>query len=158
MAPRTQVHPQHHNPTLMSTVTTQNLRLTTTKTQITTYTSRSSKPRPKSVMLLLHKSNPKPIDWLYWWQIEDVGGGYGFGEWGGAALEWRRSVGGRRTFNKVWGGATSICHRCVGVDLKGFVAVAFSWNWNWRACEAEGCEFWGKWECRERIRSLKKWK
>ena len=61
-APRTQVHPQHHDPKLMSTVTTQNLRSTTTKTQIATYKSRSSKPRPKSVMLLLHKSKPKPID------------------------------------------------------------------------------------------------
>ena len=44
----------------------------------------------------------------------------------------------------VWGGAASLCRRCMGVELKGFVAVAFSWNWNWRACEAEGCEFWGK--------------
>ena len=34
--------------------------------------------------------------------------------------------------------------RCVGVELKGFVVVAFSWNWNWRACEAEGYEFWGE--------------
>ena len=78
MAPQTQVHPQHHDPTRMSIVTTQNLRSTTTKTQIVTYTSRSSKPRPKSVMLLLHKSKPKPIDYLHRWQIEDVGGGYGF--------------------------------------------------------------------------------
>ena len=31
MALRTQVHPQHHDPTLMSIVTTQNLRSTTTK-------------------------------------------------------------------------------------------------------------------------------
>ena len=37
MALRTQVHPQHHDPTLMSIITTQNLRSTTTKTQITTY-------------------------------------------------------------------------------------------------------------------------
>ena len=66
-------------------------------------------------------------------------------------VELRRSVGGRRTFDGVWGGATSICHWCVGVELKGFVAVAFSWNWNWRVCEAEGCEFWGEQECRERI-------
>ena len=58
----------------------------------------------------------------------------------------------------VWGGAASLCHRCVGVELKGFVAVAFSWNWNWRACEAEGYEFSGERECRERISSLKKWK
>ena len=62
----------------MSTVTTQNLRSTTPKTQIVTYTSCSSKPRPKSVMLLLHKSKPKPIDWLRRWWIRDVGGGYGF--------------------------------------------------------------------------------
>ena len=99
-------------------------------------------------MLLLHKSKPKPIDWLHRLQIEDAGGGYGFGEWGGAALkcgvELHRSVDGRRTFDGVWGGATSICRRCVGVELKGFVAIAFSWNWNWKACEAKGCEFWGK--------------
>ena len=79
----------------------------------------------------------------------------GIGVWGGAVsgcrVELRRSVGGRRTFDGVWGGATSICRRCVGVELKGFVAVAFSWNWNWKACEAEGCEFWGEQECRERI-------
>ena len=61
----------------MSTVTTQNLRSTTTKTQIATYTSHFSKPRPKLVMLL-HKSKPKPIDWLRRQQIKDVGGGYGF--------------------------------------------------------------------------------
>ena len=73
-------------------------------------------------------------------------------------VELRRSVGGHRTFDRVWGGATSICRRCIRVELKGFVAVAFSWNWNWRVCEAEGCEFWGERECRERIRSLKKWK
>ena len=71
-------------------------------------------------------------------------------------VELRRSVGGRRTFNGVWGGATSICHWCMGVELKGFVAVAFSWNW--RAYEAEGYEFSGEQECRERISSLKKWK
>ena len=29
-------------------------------------------------MLLLHKSKPKPIDWLCQRQIEDVAGGYGF--------------------------------------------------------------------------------
>ena len=29
-------------------------------------------------MLLLHKSKPKPIDWLRWRRIRDVGGGYGF--------------------------------------------------------------------------------
>ena len=28
--------------------------------------------------MLLHKSKPKPIDWLCWRQIRDVGGGYGF--------------------------------------------------------------------------------
>ena len=60
-APWTQVHPQHHDLMLMSIVTTQNLRSTTTKTQIATYMSHSSKPIPKSVMLLLHKSKPKPI-------------------------------------------------------------------------------------------------
>ena len=38
--------------------------------------SRSSKTRPESVMLLLHKSKPKPIDWLRRLQIRDVGGGY----------------------------------------------------------------------------------
>ena len=98
-APRTQVHPQHHDPTLMSTVTTQNLRSTTTKTQIATSISRYSKPRPKSVMLLLHKSKPKPIDWLRRRQIEDVGGGYGVGggerreEKGENSPDWRRSVG-----------------------------------------------------------------
>ena len=100
----------------MSTVTTQNLKSITTKTQIATYMSRSSKPRPKSV-ILLHKSKPKPIDWLHRQQIEDAGGGYGFGEWGGVALECgvelHRSVGGRRTFDEVWGGATLICRRCV---------------------------------------------
>ena len=42
-------------------LTAQNLKSTTTKTQIATYMSRSSKPRPKSVMLLLHKSKPKSI-------------------------------------------------------------------------------------------------
>ena len=46
----------------------------------------------------------------------------------------------------------------MGVELKGFVAVAFSWSWNWRACEVEGCEFWGERERREIISSLKKWK
>ena len=34
-------------------------------------------------------------------------------------MELRRSVGGRRTFNEVWGGAASLCHKCVGVELKG---------------------------------------
>ena len=29
-------------------------------------------------MLLLQKSKPKPIDWLHWRRIGDVGGGYGF--------------------------------------------------------------------------------
>ena len=29
-------------------------------------------------MPLLHKSKPKPIDWLRRQQIKDVGGGYGF--------------------------------------------------------------------------------
>ena len=29
-------------------------------------------------MLLLHKSKPKPIDWLRRRRIGDVGGGYGF--------------------------------------------------------------------------------
>ena len=29
-------------------------------------------------MPLLHKSKPKPIDWLRQQQIKDVGGGYGF--------------------------------------------------------------------------------
>ena len=28
--------------------------------------------------MLLHKSKPKPIDWLCWRHIRDVGGGYGF--------------------------------------------------------------------------------
>ena len=28
-----------------------------------------------------------------------------------SGVELRRSVGGRRTFDEVWGGATSICHR-----------------------------------------------
>ena len=56
-------------------------------------------------------------------------------------VELRQSVGGRRTFDKVWGGATSLCCQCVGMELKGFVAVVLSWNWNWRACKAEGCEF-----------------
>ena len=54
-------HPQWHHNQAASTITTQNLRLATTKTQIATYTSCSSKPRPKSVMLLLHNSKPKPI-------------------------------------------------------------------------------------------------
>ena len=31
-------------------------------------------------MLLLHKSKPKPIDWLHWRRIRDVGGGYGFAD------------------------------------------------------------------------------
>ena len=44
--------------------------------------------------------------------------------------ELRRSVGGRRTFDGVWGGAASLRCRCAEVELKGFVAVAFSWNWN----------------------------
>ena len=73
-------------------------------------------------------------------------------------MELRRSVGGHWTFDGVWGGATSLYRRCVGVELKGFIAVAFSWNWNWRDCEAEGYEFWGEQERRERISSLKKWK
>ena len=146
--PQTQVHPQHHDPTLMSTMTTQNLRSTTTKTQIVTYTSHSLKPRPKSIMLLLHKSNPKPIDWLRRRQIGDVGGGYGFAgmreiftlvdrvhaelevskgerreEKGENSPDWRRSVGGRQTFDEVWGGATSLYRRCVGVELR--------WAWGW---------------------------
>ena len=62
-------------------------------------------------------------------------------------------MGGRRAFDGVCGGAASLCRQCVGVELKGFVAVAFSWNWNWRACE-----FWGEREHRERISLLKKWK
>ena len=69
-------------------------------------------------MPLLHKSKPKPIDWLHRQQIKDVGGGYGFTgvreifalvDWVHAELEvgggekreekgenssdWRRSVG-----------------------------------------------------------------
>ena len=73
-------------------------------------------------------------------------------------VELRWIVGGRRTFDEVWGGAVSLCHRCVGMELKGFVVVTFSWNWNWiwRACEAKGCEFWGKRKRRERISWLKK--
>ena len=75
----------------------------------------------------------------------------------------------------MWGGAASECGwtsnlqrsmgwSCVslssvrGGGVEGFIAVAFSWNWNWRACEAEGYEFWGERERRERISSLKKWK
>ena len=41
-----------------------------------------------------------------------------------------QSVGGRRTFDGVWGGVVSLCRWCVEVELKGFVAVSFSWNWN----------------------------
>ena len=132
----------------MSTVTTQNLRSTTTKTQIVTYTSCSSKPRPKLIMLLLHKSKPKPIDWLRQRRIGDVRGGYGFAgvrdifdlvdrvhaglefsegerreEKGENSPDWRQSVGGRRTFNEVWGGAASLYRRCVGVELR--------WAWGW---------------------------
>ena len=94
-------------------------------------------------MLLLHKSNPKPIDWLRRRQIGDVGGGYGFAgmreiftlvdrvhaelevskgerreEKGENSPDWRRSVGGRQTFDEVWGGATSLYRRCVGVELR----------------------------------------
>ena len=94
-------------------------------------------------MLLLHKSKLKPIDWLCWRRIEDVGGGYGFVsvreifslvdqvdaelEMGEGerreekeenSLEWRWSVGGRRTFDEVWGGAASLCCWCVGVELR----------------------------------------
>ena len=68
---------------------------------------------------------------------------------GGAASEcgWtsdlRRSVGWSYVslLSVHGGGATSLYCQCVGVELKGFIAVVLSWNWNWRACKAEGCEF-----------------
>ena len=75
-------------------------------------------------MLLLHKSKPKPIDWLHQRQIEDVGGGYGFGEWGGVASEWHQSVG--WSYVEVWVdiGPSTEC----GVEQLRSVVGAWGWS------------------------------
>ena len=75
-------------------------------------------------MLLLHKSKPKPIDWLHRRQIEDVGGGYGFGEWGGAASEWYQSVGWSCVGVWVDVGPSTEC----GVEQLRFVIGAWGWS------------------------------
>ena len=58
-------HPRWHRNQAASTVTTQNLRLITTKTQIATCMSHSSKPRPKPPLAPpLSQSWPKAIAYL----------------------------------------------------------------------------------------------
>ena len=67
MALRSQVHPQHHDPTLMSIVTTQNLRSTTTKTQIATYRHAPQNPDPNQSCSSSTNQNPNPYShpWLF---------------------------------------------------------------------------------------------